>query len=65
MIALERWVPTVRMDFPSSIPFWVKIMDLPSQYHEDEQVEKIGEDLGEIMKWKIVKPFPMVRVMVE
>ncbi|VVB08366.1 unnamed protein product [Arabis nemorensis] len=49
MIAIERWVPTVRRDFPTTIPFWVKIMDLPGQYCEDDQLEKIGEDLGELM----------------
>ncbi|VVB08887.1 unnamed protein product [Arabis nemorensis] len=64
MIAIERWVPTVRSDFPSTIPFWVKIMDLPAQYREDDQVESIGKDLGMVRNWKIVAPYPMVRVEV-
>ncbi|VVA99118.1 unnamed protein product [Arabis nemorensis] len=62
MMAIDRWVPTVRSDFPTTIPFWVKIMDLPAQYREDEQVESIGKDLGELLNWKIIVPFPMVRV---
>lgn len=65
MTAIERWVPTVRRDFPSTIPFWVKIVDLPGQYCVDDQVEKIGEDLGELMNWIVVEPFPLVRVMIE
>ncbi|VVB17190.1 unnamed protein product [Arabis nemorensis] len=39
-------------------------MDLPSQYREDAQVERIGKDLGDLLTWRIVVPYPMVRVEV-
>ncbi|VVB11162.1 unnamed protein product [Arabis nemorensis] len=65
MNAIERWVPTVRMDFPAKNPFWVKIINLPDQHCEKRSVKRIGEDLVEYMDWKDTEPFPMVRVMVE
>ncbi|VVB11642.1 unnamed protein product [Arabis nemorensis] len=65
MNAIERWVPTVRMDFPSSIPFWIRILDLPEIYNEEKQLVRIGEDLGELLNWKVMEPYPMIQVMVE
>ncbi|VVA98388.1 unnamed protein product [Arabis nemorensis] len=62
MIALERWKPTVRKDFPNTIPFWIKIMDLPPYLCEDDQVKRIGEDLGDLKSWKASAPFPLIRL---
>ncbi|KFK39142.1 hypothetical protein AALP_AA3G205800 [Arabis alpina] len=58
MIALERWVPTVRRDFPSTIPFWIIIKGLPDYRCEEDSVQSIGENLGEFMKVDVSEPIP-------
>ncbi|KFK31593.1 hypothetical protein AALP_AA6G132600, partial [Arabis alpina] len=65
MIALERWVPTVRRDFPNTIPFWIVIQGLPDYRREEETVRSIGEDLGEYMKVDVSDPIPKVRVTLD
>lgn len=56
MNAIYRWVPTVHLDFPSLIPFWIRIMDLPDMFNEEKQVVRIGEDLGELLNWTLEEP---------
>ncbi|KFK34310.1 hypothetical protein AALP_AA5G128800 [Arabis alpina] len=63
MIALERWVPTVRRDFPNTIPFWIVIKGLPDYRREAVSVQSIGEALGEYMAVDVSEPIPRVRVM--
>ncbi|VVA94183.1 unnamed protein product [Arabis nemorensis] len=65
MNAIEKWVPTMRMDFPSSILFWIRILDLPEIYNEEKQLVRMGEYLGELLNWKVMEPYPMIQVMVE
>ncbi|KFK32402.1 hypothetical protein AALP_AA6G236900 [Arabis alpina] len=62
MIALERWIPTVRRDFPTTIPFWVVIKGLPDYRREEESVQSIGEYLGEFDMVDILEPIPKVWV---
>ncbi|KFK32511.1 hypothetical protein AALP_AA6G252000, partial [Arabis alpina] len=65
MVALDRWVPTVRRDFPNTIPFWVIIHGLPDYRREEETVQSIGEDLGEFELVDVSDPTPRVRVTLE
>ncbi|KFK37260.1 hypothetical protein AALP_AA4G234500 [Arabis alpina] len=65
MIALERWVPTVRRDFPSTIPFWITISGLPDYRREEKTVRSIGEDLGEFHEVDVSDPIPKVRVTLD
>ncbi|KFK23644.1 hypothetical protein AALP_AAs45409U000100, partial [Arabis alpina] len=65
MIALERWVPTVRRDFPTTIPFWIIIRGLPDYRREEETVQSIGEDLGEYHEVDVSEPIPKVRVTLD
>ncbi|KFK25425.1 hypothetical protein AALP_AA8G113400 [Arabis alpina] len=65
MIALERWVPTVRRDFPSTIPFWIIIKGLPDYRQEEETVTSIGKDLGEFHEVDVTEPIPKVRVTLD
>ncbi|KFK28912.1 hypothetical protein AALP_AA7G064100 [Arabis alpina] len=62
MIALERWVPTVRRDFPNTIPFWIVIKGLPDYRREAASVRSIGEALGEFLESDVSEPIPRVRV---
>ncbi|KFK31653.1 hypothetical protein AALP_AA6G141200 [Arabis alpina] len=65
MIAVDRWIPTVRRDFPTTIPFWIVIKGLPDYRCEEETVRSIGENLGEFMKVDVSEPIPKVRVTLE
>ncbi|KFK32881.1 hypothetical protein AALP_AA6G299500 [Arabis alpina] len=65
MIALQRWIPTVRRDFPTTIPFWVVIKGLPNYWCEEESVQSIGEDLGEFDVVDVSEPIPKVRVTLD
>ncbi|KFK36366.1 hypothetical protein AALP_AA4G114100 [Arabis alpina] len=65
MIALERWIPTVRRDFPTTIPFWITIHGLPDYRREEEAVTSIGEALGEFLTVDVTQPIPRVRVTVD
>ncbi|KFK27106.1 hypothetical protein AALP_AA8G335100, partial [Arabis alpina] len=65
MIALERWVPTVRRDFPNTIPFWIIIRGLPDYRREEKTVRSIGEDLGEFHEVDVTEPIPKVRVTLD
>lgn len=46
MIILQRWEPTVSPDFPSMLPFWIKIQGIPIHLWKEETIQTIGEDLG-------------------
>ncbi|VVB11474.1 unnamed protein product [Arabis nemorensis] len=47
--ALERWIPTSRIDFPSSIPMWIQIHNLPDCRCYEKGVVEIKEKLGDLM----------------
>lgn len=53
MTSLERWVPSIRSDFPATIPFWVTIEDLPEHYFVAALIKAIGEKLGELVDWEV------------
>lgn len=63
MFPLERWVPSVRSDFPSTMVFTVFIDGIPYHYLKEQTVKGIGGKIGELISWK-VKP-AKVRVSVE
>ncbi|KFK26943.1 hypothetical protein AALP_AA8G313800 [Arabis alpina] len=65
MIALERWIPTVRRDFPNTIPFWIVIQGLPDYRRDEDSVTSIGEALGEWMDVDVSEPTPRVRVLLD
>ncbi|KAF8045991.1 hypothetical protein N665_4145s0002 [Sinapis alba] len=63
MFPLERWVPSVRTDFPSTMVFTVFIEGIPEHYHKEQTVKGIGEKLGELILWDVKQA--KVRVSVE
>ncbi|KAL0692066.1 hypothetical protein Bca4012_059246 [Brassica carinata] len=63
MFPLERWVPSVRTDFPSTMIFTVFIEGIPEHYLKEPTVKGIGEKLGELISWDVKKA--KVRVSVE
>lgn len=46
MVILERWEPTASPNFPSMIPFWIKIQGIPVHLWTEEAARRIGEDIG-------------------
>lgn len=64
MSAIECWVPTIRDDFPSTIPFWVKIKGLPIHCCYEDGVKEIGKKLGELVASEVT-PQPRVQVVLE
>lgn len=46
MLIVERWNPTTAPDFPSLIPFWIKVQGLPVHLWTEATIKCIGEDLG-------------------
>ena len=44
--SLERWIPTIREDFPESMLFWMAVSGVPIHYKKDETYRNIGKALG-------------------
>ncbi|XP_022565028.1 uncharacterized protein At4g02000-like [Brassica napus] len=63
MFPLERWVLSVRTDFPSTMTFTVFIEWIPDHYRKEQTVKGIGEKLGELVSWDVKQA--EIRVSVE
>ena len=50
MIALARWQPKMPRDFPSEIPFWIKVLGVPLEFWDVATFQSIGEALGETVE---------------
>lgn len=48
--SLERWIPTIKEDFPNSMLFWIAISGVPNHYKKDETYRNIGNALGLVDK---------------
>ena len=46
--SLERWIPTIKEDYPNSLLLWVTITGVPTHYKKDEPYRSIGSALGEV-----------------
>ncbi|XP_013713242.1 uncharacterized protein LOC106416909 [Brassica napus] len=46
--SLERWIPTIKEDYPNSMLLWVTITGVPTHYKKDESYRIIGKALGEV-----------------
>ncbi|KAG2281719.1 hypothetical protein Bca52824_052939 [Brassica carinata] len=44
--SLERWTPTIKEDFPNSLPFWAVVSGVPIHYKKQETYESVGKALG-------------------
>ncbi|KAL0702826.1 hypothetical protein Bca4012_058948 [Brassica carinata] len=64
MIILQRWEPTASPDFPSLIPFWIKIEGLPVHLWTEGTLKTIGEDIGFFEKVEITNLAARMRVHV-
>lgn len=46
MVILQRWEPTTSPQFPSLIPFWIKIQGIPVHLRTEDTIRRLGEDIG-------------------
>ncbi|XP_009139367.2 uncharacterized protein LOC103863369 [Brassica rapa] len=49
MLALARWQPKQLKDFPSEIPFWIRVVGLPLEFRTVPTLESIGGALGRVL----------------
>ncbi|WZZ59849.1 hypothetical protein YC2023_059956 [Brassica napus] len=49
MLALARWQPKQLKDFPSEIPFWIRVFGLPLEFRTAPTLESIGGALGRVV----------------
>lgn len=53
MVIIEKWEPTISPSFPSKIPFWIQVQDVPVHLWNEAILRSIGEDLGSFESWEI------------
>ncbi|XP_033136840.1 uncharacterized protein LOC108870480 [Brassica rapa] len=46
MVIFQRWEPTTTPNFPSLIPFWIKVQGIPLHLWTEEAIQGIGKDIG-------------------
>lgn len=46
MVIQQRWEPTTSPQFPSLIPFWIKIQGIHVHLWAEDTVRQLGEDIG-------------------
>lgn len=46
MVIVQRWESTTAPDFPSLIPFWIKVQGIPLHLWTEPTIRTIGEDIG-------------------
>ncbi|CAN7046004.1 unnamed protein product [Brassica oleracea var. botrytis] len=47
MLSLARWQPRMPRNFPSEIPFWIKVEGLPLEFWSTATFQSIGDAIGE------------------
>lgn len=62
MVIIQRWEPTISPQFPSLIPFWIKVQGLPVHLWTEETIEAIGRDIGHFEKAEITDLTVRMRV---
>ena len=65
MVILQHWEPTVSPNFPSLIPFWVKVQGLPVHLCTEPTIKCIGENIGLYEKAEITPLTARMRVHID
>lgn len=53
MLIIQKWEATVSPNFPSQIPFWIQVQDVPVHLWSEAILRGIGEDIGHFDCWEI------------
>lgn len=64
MVIVQRWEPTTSPEFPSVIPFWIKVQGIPVHLWTEETVRYIGKDIGSFEEADITSLTVRMRVHV-
>lgn len=64
MVIVQRWEPTVSRDFPSLLPFWIKVQGIPIHLWAEETIQDLGENLGLFESMEITQTGVKMRVQV-
>lgn len=55
MLILQRWEPIISPNFPSQIPFWIKLTGLPLHYWKKDLLLSIGKEIGDLKDHELTK----------
>ncbi|CAA7058136.1 unnamed protein product [Microthlaspi erraticum] len=64
MLILEKWEPVISPLFPSQIPFWISLRDLPLHYWKRELLLSIGDKIGKLQTYELTATAAKIRVEV-
>ncbi|KAJ4901607.1 hypothetical protein Rs2_15558 [Raphanus sativus] len=64
MVIVERWNPTMAPDFPSLIPFWIKVQGIHVHLWTETTIKTIGEDIGIYEEAEITSLSARMRVQI-
>lgn len=62
MVIIEKWEPTISPSFPSQIPFWIQLQNVPVHLWNEAILRVIGEDMGRFDSWEITATKARFRV---
>ena len=62
MLILQQWEPSVSPRFPSQIPFWVQVQDLPLHLWNEAILRSVAGDIGTFESWEITASKARFRV---
>lgn len=64
MLILQQWEPSVDPNFPSQIPFWIKVQGVPLHLWNEAVLRSMGEDLETYETCEILQGTMRMRVHV-
>lgn len=64
MVIVKRWEPITSPEFPSLIPFWIKVQGIPVHLWTEGTIKTIGEDIGIYEEAEITNLSVRMRVQV-
>ncbi|KAL0711528.1 hypothetical protein Bca4012_018506 [Brassica carinata] len=44
--SLEKWIPTIKEDFPKTLALWAEVSGVPIHYRKEETYQSVGNALG-------------------
>lgn len=65
MIILQRWEPTTAKSFPSQIPFWIQVQEIPIHLWSEETLRSIANDIGYYESVEITSTSAKMRVHID
>ncbi|KAL0817332.1 hypothetical protein Bca101_073776 [Brassica carinata] len=64
MVILQRWEPILSPQFPSEIPFWIRLHGLPLHNWHEKMIYTISQELGALKDYNITKTSAKMRLRI-